>query len=214
MTTNVVPVRCSTHSLMKFLIPVPQPVFFVRTLVFLALGLFGTACSGAQSTHVAAGSSGVAEITAAKGTSGPTKTQASTPSCPPAGLLPLQSLPDTGHHKVTLSWNASAASPKHSGDAVGYCLYRSKKEYAAKKNPTCSVCEQINSVPISSLSCIDNQVEDSTTYYYVVTAINPASRISSSSNEVTASVPPRDKPGSQRSASQAPPLCRVSSAGK
>lgn len=214
MTTNVVPVRCNAHSLMKFLIPVPQPVFFVRTLAFLALGLFGTACSGAQSTHVAAGSSGVADITAAKGTSGPTKTQSSTPSCPPAGLLPLQSLPDTGHHKVTLSWNASAVSPKQASNAVGYCLYRSKEEYAAKKNPVCSVCERINSVPISNLSCIDDLVEDSTTYYYVVTAINPASRISSSSNEFTVPIPARNQPGSQPSTSVTPPLCRVSPTNK
>lgn len=192
----------------------PHPVIFVRVLVFLALGLFGTACSRAQSAHVAAGNSAVAAITTAKGSAAPTKAALAPPSCPPAGLLPLQSLPDTGHHKVTLSWNASAASPKQDSNAVGYCLYRSKKEYAAKKNPVCSICERINSVPISNLSCIDDLVEDSTTYYYVVTAINPASRISSSSNEFTVPIPARNQPGSQPSTSVTLPLCRVSPTNK
>lgn len=132
-----------------------------------------------------------------------------TPSCPPAGIPPLQSsAPRTGHHKVTFTWNASPISSTSGNNAVGYCLYRSRKENAAKKNPTCPVCEQINVVPVAGLVCVDDLVEDSTTYYYVVTAINAAGRISPASNQSTVPIPSAMQiksvpPGSQ------PPSCRA-----
>lgn len=196
---------------MKPLIAVTrQPLLILfRILVLLVLGAMGIACSGAQVSLVGVGNSGIPEVAAAKGNVPATKVSSALPLCPAGGVVPLHSSPDTGHHKVTLSWNASAISSSRSGDAVGYCLYRSKKPHAAKKNPTCTLCERINAVPVASLSCVDDLVEDSTTYYYVVTAINPTSRISSSSNEIAAPVPSARQANSEPGRSPAPPLCRV-----
>jgi hypothetical protein len=116
--------------------------------------------------------------------------QSALPSCPSAGLVPIRrSQRGTGHHKVVLSWNASSDSADAKSIAVGYCLYRSNKQYAAKQNPTCSDCEQINRIPVTSTNCVDDLVEDNVTYYYVVTAINARGKISSASNEVPAPIP-------------------------
>lgn len=129
------------------------------------------------------------------------------PPCPPGGVQPLQSSSQTGHHKVILTWNASVPAPGPDGKAVGYCLYRSQTQGAAKQNPICDVCEQINPTPVVGTGCVDNLVLDNTTYYYVVTAINANKRISDSSNETPAPIPP----GTQ-SAKPAPaspyPFCR------
>jgi hypothetical protein len=74
-------------------------------------------------------------------------------------------------------------------NAVGYCLYRSLNKDAAKSNATCSGCEQINSVPIVGTACVDDLVQDSALYFYVVTAINGAGNRSSSSNEIPVAIP-------------------------
>lgn len=112
------------------------------------------------------------------------------PACPPAGIAPLQSgSPGTGHHKVTLTWNPSASSADPNSAATGYCLYRSKVKHAAKKDPLCKDCEQINSVPVPMTGCIDDVVTDSTLYYYVATAINSKSVLSAPSNEILVSIP-------------------------
>jgi len=66
---------------------------------------------------------------------------------------------------VTLSWNASAPSANSESKAVGYCLYRSKKQNAAKQTPTCRDCEQINSIAIAGTECVDDLVEDGAIYY-------------------------------------------------
>jgi hypothetical protein len=113
---------------------------------------------------------------------------------------------------VTLSWNASVSPSNPESGAVGYCLYRSKKQSAAHKNPTCATCEQVNAVPVASLSCIDNLVEDGVTYYYVVTAINSSSRISSASNEVK--VPVRRDHEKKSASGNSPPLCRINLAAR
>jgi hypothetical protein len=115
----------------------------------------------------------------------------------------------TGHHKVILSWKASATGPDHDSQLVGYCLYRSTKQNAAKQNPTCSGCEQVNPIPVVGTGCVDDLVADGTTYYYVVTAINEKKKISSSSNETSAQIP------LNKTADGAPgssyPLCRAGS---
>jgi hypothetical protein len=182
----------------------------VRSLIVLTTALFVSACSSGQVTRVAAAGLGEARPSAAKADA-PTRSLPPQPSCPPAGVLPLQrSLSDTGHHKVALSWNAGIQSP--GSHAVGYCLYRSRKQNLAKKNPTCKQCERVNSVPVSTLNCLDDLVEDGATYYYVVTAIDPESRLSSSSNEITALIPPGNQSSSVAAAAPAPPLCRGSAA--
>jgi hypothetical protein len=183
-----------------------NPNSFYSVFVCLILGLFVPAWAIAQNNYLAAANSEPAGSASAKG-SAPTKVSIPALSCPPAGLLPVSpSAPDIGHHKVTLSWNASGSQQPR--NAVGYCLYRSKSQYAAKKNPTCALCERVNAVPLASLSCIDDMVKDNTTYYYVVTAIDPERRISSPSNEITALIPSGDKSISAGLSSTAP-LCRV-----
>ncbi len=135
------------------------------------------------------------------------------PTCPPAGLLSVQPKSSgTGDHTVTLSWNASVAPPHSKDDAVGYCIYRSQKQSAARKNPTCATCERVNAVPVASLSCVDNVVEDGVTYYYVVTAISPSSAISSASNEVK--VPIHRGREEKSSSGTSPPLCRANSVAR
>lgn len=130
------------------------------------------------------------------------------PPCPQAGAPTLQPSPQTGHHKVTLSWNASSPSSDPEKRAVGYCLYRSGKQHAAKQNPTCSDCERINSIPIAGTGCVDDLVKDGATYYYVVTAINAKGRTSSSSNETPAQIPPT-KEGAGSVTITSYPLCRA-----
>jgi hypothetical protein len=133
----------------------------------------------------------------------------SPPTCPPAGVAPLQpSSPGTGDHKVFLKWNASVMpSGATDKNAVGYCLYRSATRNATKKEPTCSSCERVNIVPVPGTACVDDLVKDGATYFYVATAINRDSQISSSSNEVPVIIP-----RSPRSARPAPagsyPFCR------
>lgn len=120
----------------------------------------------------------------------------SLPVCPPGGLPVLQPSSKTGHHRVTLTWHASAPAAHSDSATVGYCLYRSKTQSAAKHNPRCSDCEQINSIPIVGTACVDDLVEDSAAYYYVVTAIDAKGEISSSSNETPAQVPANKGTGS------------------
>ena len=57
------------------------------------------------------------------------------PACPPAVLQPLQAPSHTGHHKVILTWNASAPLPGPDGKPVGYCLYRSQTAECRKTKP-------------------------------------------------------------------------------
>lgn len=130
--------------------------------------------------------------------------QAGLPPCPPGGVSPLQaSQRGTGHHKVTLSWNASPSST-----AVGYCLYRSTTQNAAKQKPTCSACEQVNLVPFKGTVCVDDLVQDTTKYYYVVTAIDAKRNLSASSNEVLAPIPAQGQSGSIPVSSPPPSACR------
>jgi hypothetical protein len=186
---------------------------FPRVFLLLLAGLSGTGCSHGQSSPVTTASLHSAVNNGATAPS-PIKTLPPQPICPPAGLLPLQSsMPGTGHHRVTLTWNASSIG-KAGGKAVGYCLYRSTSEHAAKKNPNCKQCERVNQVPVASLSCVDDLVQDSTTYYYVVTGISSASRISSSSNEIPAPVPAGDQIKSVSPVPPTLPLCRVALAAK
>jgi len=136
----------------------------------------------------------------------------SLPACPPGGMPVLQPSAKTGHHRVTLTWHASAPAANSDSAAVGYCLYRSKTQNAAKQNPRCSACEQINSVPIVGTGCVDHLVEDAAAYYYVVTAINAKGEISSSSNETAAPVPANQGAGS--SIPDSYPLCRTTPASQ
>ncbi len=186
----------------------------LAALVLFIVAVCATAQSQGQVSREPNASSPPAESQESKGLT-PAADPSGLPSCPPAGLSPLQrSQPGTGHHKVTLSWNASAPPRQPDGKVVGYCLYRSKEERAARLDPTCRACEQINQVPLAGLKCVDDLVEDSAVYYYVVTAINAKEKISSSSNEITVAIPPGNQSSSTAAGSSSLPLCRGISAAK
>lgn len=132
------------------------------------------------------------------------------PLCPEAGLPAPHFSSAMEHHRVTLTWKASAPSAHTIGAPAGYCLYRSKKKGLAKMamaipSAHCGGCEQVNRVPIASTGCIDDLVGNST-YYYVVTAISSAGQTSSSSDEAIVEVP-RRKPAA--AAPTAYPSCRA-----
>ncbi len=116
--------------------------------------------------------------------------------CPPAGAPILQPSASTGHHRVILSWNASAPSSRPENDAIGYCLYRSTTKNAAKQNPVCGSCEQVNATPVAATGCVDELVKDGVAYYYVVTAISTKGMVSASSNEIPVAIPPSNQKGS------------------
>lgn len=109
--------------------------------------------------------------------------------CPPAGLKPLEESAHQTHHKVFLKWHRSKRSKDAANDAVGYCLYRSTKKGAAKENPKCLDCEQVNIFPIAGTACVDGWVEDGAKYYYVATAISRNRDLSIASNEIPVKIP-------------------------
>jgi hypothetical protein len=177
--------------------------------VILLFPVFGLSQCFGQVAHPSVATPNSSDIATAR-KDAPPKVAEPPPTCPPGGILPLRpGSPGTGDHTVTLWWNASVSPPHSESGAVGYCLYRSRKQSAARKNPTCATCERVNAVPVASLSCVDNVVEDGVTYYYVVIAINSASMISSSSNEVK--VPIRRSREEKSTSGNSPPLCRVNS---
>jgi hypothetical protein len=129
--------------------------------------------------------------------------------CPPAGSPMLQATgPDVGHHRVLLDWKASVPSKDPKAQIIGYCLYRSREQGAAKKNPRCADCEQINTVPIRGTRCRDDIVQDDKTYYYVSVAIARNRQMSSASDEAPAPIPKGGKTVESSSAAAYPP-CRV-----
>jgi hypothetical protein len=128
--------------------------------------------------------------------------------CPPAGSPTLQNTaPDVGHHHVMLDWKASVPSKDPKAEIVGYCLYRSKKKGAARKNPRCADCEQINTVPIPGTRCRDDLVEDDKTYFYIAVAIAKNRQMSVASNEAQAGIP-KKKNSVETAAAAAYPPCR------
>jgi len=80
-------------------------------------------------------------------------------------------------HTVSLSWNPST-TPN-----VQYNIYRGTQHlgpYSVK----------VNSAPISSTSFTDSTVQNGTTYYYVITAVDQHSVESDYSNEAQVLIPP------------------------
>jgi hypothetical protein len=134
------------------------------------------------------------------------------PICPSAGVPSLQvGAPGSGHHKVTLTWNASAHSSNSDSDAYGYCLYRTQGKGLTqiKQTANCNLCEQVNQVPVLSTGCIDDLVADDTKYDYVVAAVNSKSVLSAPSNEILVSIPSAQSVKASRPSTL--PLCRAGS---
>jgi len=185
-----------------------QSQAFVSALVLLIVA-FGAACSSCQVTRAPGGEPKLEKLVGQEGS--PAASQSVLPSCPPTHRSPLQaSPPGTGHHhQVTLSWIAAPGSSRPGGDVVGYCIYRSTTQDAVKQDPLCPLCERVNVLSVKGVSCIDDIVEDRTTYYYVVTAINGNGNISSPSNQAIA--PVGDHPNSVPPSYPPPPSCRGAS---
>jgi hypothetical protein len=130
------------------------------------------------------------------------------PPCPPGAVPMLPPSPQTGHHKVTLTWNPSAFYDDPQRKAVGYCVYRGTTQIVAKQIPKCLNCEQINKTPIEGAGCIDDLVKDGVLYYYVAAAINQAGTPSLFSNSTPAQIPSTTVPAASAGASTYP-LCRA-----
>jgi hypothetical protein len=84
------------------------------------------------------------------------------------GVAPAQ-------HSVALTWNASSST------VAGYNVYRS----TVSSGPF----TRINSSLVTGLSYTDSTVQNTTTYYYVTTAVDSGGNESAFSNEVSATIP-------------------------
>jgi hypothetical protein len=117
------------------------------------------------------------------------------PDCPlkpseKSGLLEEPESSANHHHRVVLTWIASTSSTGPTDPAVGYCLYRSRKDkITANDLNRCQNCKRVNRRPIVGTACVDQDVRDGHTYYYAVASIRSGSALSSFSNKATASVP-------------------------
>jgi hypothetical protein len=186
-----------------------------RPAVWLALGIFQAATAAAQTTRNLPARVQPAE---AQKANLPAAGAPLPPACPAQGVSTLQPLaPKSGHHTVTLSWKASARSVKPEAQAVGYCLYRSKTPYAAKRylaeNRKCNDCELVNATAFDGTSCVDDHVQDGTTYYYVVTAVNKHGIPSPPSNETPpARIPSKESVTSSSVVSY--PFCQATTGSK
>ncbi len=109
--------------------------------------------------------------------------------CPSTTTSNPVTVPQTGHHKVFLTWNASTYFSDRKRHAVGYCLYRSGTPNVAASDPKCDKCEQVNQKPIPGTACVDDLVQDGAKYYYVATAVNEDGEPSPLSNETFAPIP-------------------------
>ena len=90
---------------------------------------------------------------------------------PPAAPTGLVATPGTG--EVDLDWNDNGES-----DLAGYDVYRS--------TTSGSGYARINTALVTTSNYTDNQVNNGTTYYYVVQAVDNSSNASSNSNQVSA----------------------------
>ena len=110
--------------------------------------------------------------------------------CPKSKGAILPASPQTSHHKVILTWNANPPSNDPLIAAAGYCLYRIPKQDFEKRGKDCILCEPVNQKAINGTACVDDVVEDGTTYIYVATAVNKNGKPSGLSNEALAPIPP------------------------
>lgn len=78
-------------------------------------------------------------------------------------------------HSVALSWNPSTST------VSGYNIYRGTQ--------TGGPYSKLNSAVISGTTYTDTNVQSSTTYYYVSTAVNSSNVESAFSNEASAAIP-------------------------
>jgi hypothetical protein len=88
---------------------------------------------------------------------------------------PVPPTPPATQHKVALTWDASTSK------VIGYRVYRSESSGGSYN--------ALNGTAISALNYSDDSVSAGTTYYYVVTAVDPSGAESVYSNQATAVIP-------------------------
>jgi hypothetical protein len=117
-----------------------------------------------------------------------------------SGALPALSQSQASSHRVVLSWRASPpANSKHDA-AYGYCLYRATE--ANDPHP-----QLVNSTPFRGTSCMDDWVENTRKYHYIVRAISARWVLSPPSNSAQAEIP-AGSTANPRASTTEPPLCR------
>lgn len=125
-----------------------------------------------------------------------------TPAIQAQSLLPDCDLPPTalgaskatGHHRVILTWNPSSSSRGANDQSVGYCLYKSRNgDITATNLHDCRNCSRVNRRPILGSGCVDNYVEDGSTYQYVAGAVKAGTGVKLFSNRTTAVIPPNTR---------------------
>ena len=102
-------------------------------------------------------------VTPAASAPGPVSVTVTNPDGQTGSLSPGFSY--TGSHSVSLSWDASTSQ------IIGYNVYRS----AVSGGPYTKIMSLVDSTCMSGSTCTytDNSVAGNTTYYYVVTAVDP-----------------------------------------
>jgi hypothetical protein len=187
-----------------------QPSRFLSVLVLLIVRVFGPVGAAGQ---VVSSSTNLQPTETAQGKGVPrARVESEFPICPPPERRTVRPSP-TGisHHKVVLSWTASAPSPGRASKDIRYCLYRSQTEGVAKLKPTCNECEQVNSVAFSGTRCVDDTAQDDVRYYYVAMAIIATGATSSASNEAPVQIPAANQTNPVFVSSTPPPSCQVES---
>lgn len=136
--------------------------------------------------------------------------EAHVPELPDCDLPPnnLEAPKESGHHRVVLTWNPSSSSSGLNDQSVGYCLYRSGDSITAHDLDHCLNCGRVNRRPIIGTGCLDTQVKDGATYYYVAGATRFGSRVIQLSNMTTAFIP---STAQSKQPESGYPLCQVES---
>jgi hypothetical protein len=177
-----------------------RPPVFAFAFVLILAGALLTACTSCRFAQDPASSPQVS--TASKQPSPPpSPSPNSSLVCPTLGSSLVQEpLPANAGHRVILSWKASAAPNAKHGAAVGYCIYRgeSRRDQFPKL---------VNATPFPGTRCMDDWVENSGKYTYVVRGISVRRSESGPSNVISVVIP-SSKPGNSSTSAISAPLCR------
>lgn len=175
------------------------PVFAFAFVVLLA-GALLTACTSCRVAQSPASSPQLSKASRQPPTS-PSPSLSNSLVCPMRGSSLVQEpLPANAGHRVILSWKASAPPNAKHGAAVGYCIYRG--EGRRDRFP-----KLVNTTPFPGTRCMDDWVENSGKYTYIVRAIS-VRRVESGPSNVISVVIPSSKPDNSSAPAISAPLCR------
>ena len=180
---------------------IPVPAFAFVVILAGALLTSCTSCRGVQSPA----SSPQLSKASRQPPTPPSPSSSSSLVCPMLGSSLVQEpLPANAGHRVILSWKASAPPNAKHGAAVGYCVYRG--EGARDRFP-----RLVNTTPFPGTRCMDDRVENSGKYTYVVRGISVRRSESGPSNVISVVIP-SSKPGNSSTSAISAPLCRLPTA--